>query len=352
MKKIKVAVIGCGTIGKGEHIPAYMANADCEIKYFCDIKPERAEEMVKQYGIGTAITDYREILKDPELEAVSVCTPNNVHKTISVDFLMAGKNVLCEKPAARTYSEALEMQEACHKSGKILNIGVVNRFNEGANRIKRMIDAGELGEVYHVYGSFRASRMIPGLGGDFTTKEVAGGGVLIDWGVHFLDLIMYCTGDPEPKTISGQAYCKLGENMKDYTFLDMWAGPPNYEGVYDVDDFVTGMIRTKGPTITINGAWAQNVFVDEMYIDFLGDKAGIRLQYGDDFKVYSAKDGALIETSPKFNNTNMFQTEIDAFLNSVRTGEKLPSHIDTVIITARIMQALYDSSESGKEIVL
>jgi len=130
----------------------------------------------------------------------------------------------------------------------------------------------------------------------------------------------------------------------------MWAGPPDYTGTYDVDDFITGLIRTEGPTITINGAWAQNVFVDEMYIDFLGDKAGIRLQYGADFKIYSTKDGALLETAPRFNSQNMYQAEIDGFLSCIRTGEKLPSHIDTVIITAKIMQALYDSSEQGKEI--
>jgi len=351
MSKIKVAIIGCGVIATGEHIPAYIANPECEIKYFCDIIPERAEKMVEKYGTGKAVTDYREILNDPELEAVSICTPNNGHMSISIDFLNAGKNVLCEKPAARTYTEALQMQEACKKSGKILNIGVVNRFNDVANRIKKMIDAGELGDIYHVYGSFRAPRMIPGLGGDFTNKEVAGGGVLIDWGVHFLDLIMYCTGDPAPKTVSGQAYSKLGRDMKDYTYIDMWAGPPDYSGVYDVDDFVTGMIRTAGPTITINGAWAQNVFVNEMYIDFLGDKAGIRMQYYGDFTIYSIKDGALVESTPKFNRSNLFQNEIDAFLKCARSGEKIASHIDTVIITSKIMQALYDSSQQSKEIV-
>lgn len=350
MKKVKVAVIGCGTIAKSAHIPAYMGNELAEIKYFCDIIPERAEAMVKQYGCGKAVVDYHDILGDSEIEAVSVCTPNNMHAQISIDFLRAGKNVLSEKPSARTYEEALTMQKAQHETGKILNIGVVNRFNTAVNRIKDMIDKGELGEVYHVYGSFRSHRSIPGLGGQFTTKAISGGGVLIDWGVHFLDLIMYCCGDPLPRTVSGQAYSKLGKEMKGYTFLDMWAGPPDYSGKYDVEDFITGLIRTNGPSISINGAWAQNIGTDEMFIDFLGDKAGIRLQYGGDFKLYTAKDGALLEISPKFPTKNHFENEIDAFLKCVRSGEKLPSHIDTVIITAKIMQALYDSSESGKEI--
>jgi predicted dehydrogenase len=350
LKKIKVAVIGCGTIANSAHIPAYMANADSEIKYFCDIVKERAEKAVTDYGCGEAVSDYRVILNDPEIEAVSICTPNHVHASIAIDFLRAGKNVLCEKPAARTYAEALEMQKVQHETGKVLNIGVVNRFNTGVNIIKKMIENGDLGELYHVYVSFRAQRSIPGLGGMFTTKSIAGGGALIDWGVHFLDIVMYCSGDPQPKTVTGQAYCKLGRDMEKYSYLNMWAGPPNYSGTYDVDDFVTAMIRTEGPSITLNGAWAQNIGVDEMYIDFLGDKAGIRLQYGADFKLYSAQNGALLETIPKFNMGDHFKNEINSFIDCVQTGEKLPSHIDSAIVTSKIIQAIYDSSDAGAEI--
>ena len=166
---------------------------------FCDIIPERAEQAVQKYGCGTAVTDYHDILRDNEVAAVSVCTPNNVHAQIAIDCLKAGKNVLCEKPAVRIYQEALEMQRVQHETSKVLNIGVVNRFNDSVNLTKKMIDEGKLGEVYHVYVSFRSHRAIPGLGGAFTTKSVAGGGALIDWGVHFLDIVMYCCGDPRPK---------------------------------------------------------------------------------------------------------------------------------------------------------
>lgn len=351
MSKIKVAIIGCGTIASGSHITSYLANPNAEIKYFCDIIKEKADKAVRESGCGEAIDDYRIALNDPEIEAVSICTPNHVHAAISIDCLRAGKNVLCEKPAARTYAEALEMQKVQHETGLVLNIGVVNRFNTGVNLIKKMIAGGELGELYHVYISFRSQRSIPGLGGSFTTQSIAGGGVLIDWGVHFLDIVMYCLGDPLPKSVSGQTYSKLGRDIPNYSYLDMWAGPPNASGTYDVEDLVTAMIRTAGPTITLNGAWAQNIGVEEMYIDFLGDKAGIRLQYGKGFKVYGATDGALLETTPSFKSVEMFQDEIDSFLDCIRTGEKLPSHIDTVILSSRIIQGIYDSSELNREIV-
>jgi predicted dehydrogenase len=350
---MKIAIIGCGTIANAAHIPAYMKNPDAEIKYFCDLIPERAEKCVETYGCGTAITDYHVALNDPEIEAISVCTPNNMHPVISIDAMRAGKNVLCEKPCARTYAEALEMQKVQHETGKTLNIGVVNRFNDSVNKIKQIIDAGELGDIHHVYVSFRAHRSIPGLGGAFTTNAIAGGGALIDWGVHYLDIVMYCTGDPKPLTVSGQAFCRLGKDMKNYVYESMWSeDTKDLNGVYDVDDSVTGFIRTEGPTITLNGAWAQNIGVQETYIDFLGDKGGVRLQYGGKFTVYGTKDGKLWSEIPEYESVNMFENEINGFINCIKTGEKLPSHIDKAIITATMMQAMYDSSEQGKEIVL
>ena len=353
---MKVAVIGCGTIANSAHIPVYLKNEEAEIKYFCDIIPERAQAAVEKYGCGIAITDYHEILNDPEIEAVSVCTPNNMHAPISIDFLRAGKNVLCEKPAARTYEEAKTMQDAQHETGKTLNIGVVNRFNDSVNMIKDYIDSGKLGEVYHVVVHFRAHRSIPGLGGAFTTKAIAGGGALIDWGVHYLDIVMYCMGDPAPKTVSGETYCKLGLEMGNYAYEGMWAGPTKKDGIYDVDDSVSALIRTEGPVISLEGAWAQNIGVQETYIDFIGDKGGIRLNYGGNFTYYSAtpggEHGALIEYSPKYEMRNHFQNEINAFVDCVKSGEKLPSHIDTFIITQKIMQAIYDSAEKHCELTL
>lgn len=352
MRKIKVAVIGCGTIANNSHIPSYLQNERAEIKYFCDIIPSRAKAAVEKYGCGEAIEDYMTALKDPEIEAVSVCTPNICHSEIAIAALEHGKNVLCEKPAARTYPEALAMQEAQKKYGKVLNIGVVNRFNYAVNQIKTLIEQGELGNIYHVYASFRSHRSIPGLGGDFTTKSVAGGGVLIDWGVHFLDIVMYCCGDPQPKSVSSEAFSKLGTDISNYAYVGMWAGPPKLNGTYDVEDSITGVVRTEGPVISFQGAWAQNIGVNEMYIDFMGDKGGIRLQYGKNFTMYSVKNGMLSETKYSFSEKNMFQNEIDGFLDCIDSKKVLPSNIDTVIITAKLMDAIYRSAESHKEIEL
>ncbi len=352
MEKVKVAVIGSGAIASGSHIPAYMKNEQVEIKYIVDPVLERAQKLAEEFNIPHAVADYNEVLQDPEVLAVSVCTPNFLHAPISIACLNAGKHVLCEKPAALNLQEAKQMQEAAQRNNRILNIGVVNRYNTSVNYIKEMIDSGELGNVYHVYCSFRAHRSIPGLGGPFTTKAKAGGGVLIDWGVHFLDIIFYCLGEPKIKTVSGAVYNELGKEMEAYVYENMWAGPPNYNGINDVEDFVTGLVRTEGPTLSINGAWAQNIGENAMFIEFLGDKAGIKLEYGENFTVYSTKGNMLTQTSPSYKKADMFFEEMKDFIESARSGVKSRSHIDHAIITTEVMDAIYESAAKDGELKL
>ncbi|MDR2647288.1 MAG: Gfo/Idh/MocA family oxidoreductase [Oscillospiraceae bacterium] len=353
MAKIRVAVIGCGNIANAAHIPNYLKNPDVEILYFCDIVPERAEEAVKKYECGKAIVDYHDILDDPDLDAVSVCTHNDFHARISIDFMCAGKDVLCEKPAARVLDEALEMQKVAHETGRILSIGVVNRFADNVNRVKAMIEAGDLGEVFHVFASFRAHRSIPGIGGDFTNKAKSGGGALIDWGVHYLDLILYCCGEPKPLTASGEAFCKLGKNIAEYTYLSMWANRTKAtDGVYDVDDSVTGLVRTTGPVLSFEGAWAQNIGQSETFIDFMGTKGGIRLQYCGDFVFYTSKQDALLEIKPTYQKRDFYQAEIDSFVTSVQTQVPNQAYIDLTVQTSKILDAVYRSAEAHREVTI
>ena len=352
MSKIKVAIIGCGCIAESAHIPSYMRCEDAEIKYFCDIIPEKAQRFVDQYGIGEVIEDYHVALNDPEIDAISVCTPNLMHSVITIDALRAGKHVLCEKPAARVLSEALEMQKVQHETGKVLNIGVVCRFHAAVNEVRRRIQAGELGEVYHVFVSFRDHRSIPGIGGDFTTKAVSGGGALIDWGVHRIDQVMYCLDDPDPISVSASAYSKLGCDIKNYKYREMWSeNTKNLEGTYDVDDYVSAFIRTKSADITLEGSWAQNIDKVEQYLDFLGTKAGIRLNYCGNFTIYGVRDGEFYEETPEIPWAAMFDEEINAFVRCCQSGEMERASIDKAIKTAKIMQAIYDSSETKREVV-
>ena len=286
---ITVAVIGCGRICTNAHMPALSAIEDVRIKYVCDLIPEKAEKIKNDFPKSEiVITDYKVALDDPEVDAVFVLTPNYSHYTITMDALNAGKHVLCEKPITVNYKLSTEMAELARKKNLMLNIGVCNRHNKSVELIEEMYRNGKLGNVYHIYCSFRCYRSIPGLGGAFTTKSVSGGGVLIDWGVHFLDLILYILGGAKLKTVSCNAYGEMAKDMKAYNYTGhyMWAEDTAdiENGTFDVDDFISGFVRTDKASISFNGAWAQNIDQRDMYIDFLGDKGGVRLTYGGQFK--------------------------------------------------------------------
>ena len=190
MKKTVIAVIGCGRIANNAHFPAFAKMDNIRVKYACDLIKEKADAAKEKYDfIENAVSDYKEILADNEVEAVFVLTPNYAHYTVTMDALRAGKHVFCEKPNTVNYELSLEMAEEAKKLGKILNIGVCNRYHKSVEMLEEMNKEGKFGNIYHVYCSFRSFRSIPGLGGAFTTKEQSGGGVLIDWGIHFLVLI-------------------------------------------------------------------------------------------------------------------------------------------------------------------
>ncbi len=348
-----VAIIGCGGIANNAHLPALQKMQDVRIKYGCDIIEERAVQAKEKFPkIEQVITDYNVALADPEVEAVFVLTPNYTHYTVTMDALHAGKHVLCEKPITVNYPLSKEMADLANEKGLLLNIGVCNRYNRSVELLKQRVDAGEFGKIYNVHCSFRDWRCIPGLGGPFTTKSMSGGGVLIDWGVHFLDLILYIVGGPALKTASCSAYSEMAKDMPSYRYKGMWAENTAdiQNGTNDVDDFITGHVRTAGPSITFTGAWAQNVGKREMYVDFLGDKGGARLDYGGQFTFWSGE--TLGDEITSHDIPDHYAAEDKAFLEAIDTGKKTRSHIDNVIASARLMDALYQSAEQECEVKL
>lgn len=352
-KQTVIAVVGCGRIAQNAHFPAFAQMEEIRVKYACDLIREKAEAMQSRYAfVENVITDYCVALADPEVEAVFVLTPNYAHYTVTMDALKAGKHVFCEKPITVSYALSKEMAEEAKRQGRILNIGVCNRFNRSVEMLEQLVREGRFGKIYHVYCSFRSARSIPGLGGDFTTKAQSGGGVLIDWGVHFLDLILYILGGATVKSLTCDAYREMAKDMKAYKYTSMWAEDTadTENGTNDVEDFISGHIRTDKASISFNGAWAQNIFRDEMFIDFLGDKCGARLTYGGKFELY---DGATLETvAPEYDIPDMYLCEDRAFVTSVVTGEKDRAHIERVLETAKLLDALYVSAERKEEVTL
>ncbi len=166
-----------------------------------------------------------------------------------------------------------------------------------------------MGEVYHIYCSFRDCRCIPGMGGWFYHQGPIRRGPY-RLGVHFIDLILYCLDNPRPLTVTGKTFCQLGKDMENYTYLGMWAGPPDYSGTYDVDDYVTALVRTEGPTISLNGAWAQNVNETAMYVEFWAAKVASNCITAKISRNLDRDGGVAEHSSPPSRWRDMFADEV------------------------------------------
>ncbi len=352
MKNTVIAVIGCGRISK-IHIPALCALENVRVKYACDIIIEKAEKAKSENEkIENVTADYCDILSDGEVEAVWILTPNYSHYTIAMDALRAGKHVFCEKPVTVSYALSVEMAEEAKKQGKMLDIGVCNRYSVAVEMLEEWKREGKFGNIYHIYLCFRGFRNIPGLGGPFTDKSQSGGGVLIDWGVHFFDLAMYILGGASVKSVSCDAYCELAKDMKSYKYKSMWAEDTAdiENGVNNVDDFISGYVRTDKASISFNGAWAQNVDVPELYVDIMGDKGGARLDYGGHFTFW---DGATLEPNrPEPELEDMYAREDKAFIESIKSGVKTKNAVENVLETMKLLEMLYQSAEARKELTV
>ena len=218
MNKIRVAVLGCGSVAQHRHLPEYKQHDHVEIAAVCDIVEDRAAKMAQKYG-ARAYTDYLELLKQEAVDAVSICTPNYLHASMTVAALAAGAHVLCEKPMATSEAEGLAMIAAAQRSGKTLMIGHNQRFVPSHIKARQLIEAGELGRIY----SFRTTFGHPGPEGWsqdgkdswFFQKEKAFVGAMGDLGVHKADLIRFLLQEEITEVFS-----MIKGDAKEYSTVD------------------------------------------------------------------------------------------------------------------------------------
>ncbi|UUZ92455.1 Gfo/Idh/MocA family oxidoreductase [Paenibacillus sp. P25] len=275
MKKLKVGVIGAGSIS-GSHLGAYSGNPEVELLAICDMNRERAEEKAAKYGIPHVYTDVRDLLANSEIEAVSICTWNNTHAEFSIAALEASKHVLCEKPLCQTVEQALEVQEAVERSGKVFQVGFVRRYGDTTQMLRRFIDAGELGEIYYAKASYL--RRLGNPGGWFSDKERSGGGPLIDLGVHVIDLCWYLMGRPKVVSVSGNTYHKLG-NRANVQHLSFYQAADYDANKNDVEDLANALIRFEnGASILVDVSFTLHAVKNDGKISIYGTKGGAQVE--------------------------------------------------------------------------
>ncbi|MFC4023916.1 Gfo/Idh/MocA family protein [Oceanobacillus longus] len=279
MSKIRVAVIGCGSIAKHRHLLEYDNNSEVEIVAVCDIVESRAKEAAEMYH-ANAYTSYEILLKTEDLDAVSVCLPNYLHAPVTIAALNAGCHVLCEKPMATSKEEAENMIKAAESNNKKLMIGHNQRFVSSHQRARMLIEQGEVGKIY----SFRTAFGHGGPegwsadGGDswFFKKDQAFIGAMGDLGVHKADLLRYVLNE-EVVEVGAFVETSAKENA-------------------DVDDNAVFILKTESGVIgTLAASWAYTAKEDNSTIIY-GENATLRLEDHPDYSlVVQYKNGEVVK---------------------------------------------------------
>lgn len=358
MDTLRVAVVGCGGIANGKHMPALKKIPGVEMVAFCDLIEERAEKAAKNYGAEGAkvYTDYRRLLEDTSIHTVHVCTPNRSHSFISVDALEAGKHVLCEKPMAKSYEDAKLMLDTAKRTGKLLSVAYQNRYRADSQFLKKACQTGELGEIYYAKAHAVRRRGVP-TWGVFLNEYEQGGGPLIDIGTHALDLTLWCMDNYKPKTVMGSVFRKLVNEPEKGNPWGDWTSE-----TFTVEDSAFGFVSMEnGATVVIESSWALNTLdTGEAITTLCGTKAGADM-----------RDGLRIN-GVKFNKQYTLKPELSAggaayyeglsdtpdineaitFVRAVKEGTPLTVLPEQAIVVTQILEAIYTSAKTGKPVNL
>jgi predicted dehydrogenase len=342
-RTINAAVIGVG-IG-GWHLRGYRKSPHAKVLAICDIDVKRAEAAAAEYCAEHVFTDYREMLKLRDLDAVSVCLPNYLHASVTIDCLRAGKHVMCEKPLAMNAREGERMVKAAREARKLLMLAVNNRYRGDVGVLKRYIDGGDLGRIYFAKCGWIRRSGIPR--GWFGVKAMSGGGPLIDLGVHMIDLAWYLMGRPKPVRASGVTYSEIGSRGAG---MGGW-GVGHGGGKFDVEDLAVGLIRfADGQAIQAEMSWASHIERDRGFCDLYGTVGGASLE--PQFRIFTDKHGAQVDLAPRFPEVASHEAEVVHFVECILGRAQPISPGEDGLMIQRMLDAIYRSAQTGKEVAI
>lgn len=358
MERVGVGVVGCG-IGAW-HIEGFSEDPRADLVAIAGLDTERCVELASKHNVPNIYSDYHQLLERADVSAISVAVPNHLHVQIGLDAIAAGKHVLMEKPLARNAAEGQILVDAAESAGLVLGIIFNRRARADMQILRDRIDAGELGKIYHAKAFWRRRSGIPGLGTWFTSKEMAGGGPLIDLGVHVLDMALWAMNDPQVSTVSAATYAELGKQG-----LGQWRGGrfrENLEAEYEVEDMAVAFMRTvDGASIFLEASWASHASdTDNFGIHLLGDRGGAELHVKDyatvdTLRFFTTKNGALFDSAPRLftkvpsaGHAEVMKTFLDSIIHGTPMS---PSGRDGLARTV-LIDSIYQSAAEKREINL
>ncbi len=362
-KKVRIGIIGTGWIADS-HIRSYKKQPDVEIVAGCDLIPGKAAAFFKKHEVEGVKTDYashKEMLDDEslQLDAVSICTYNRQHAAPAIYALKKGVHVLLEKPMCVTLEEAVEICRAERETGKILSIGFQPRLDANMKMIKRIVESGELGQVYYIQTGGGRRRGIPTpFGTSFIEDETAGLGALADIGCYSLDMVLNAIGYPKPLTVSGYKSAFFGTDPNYSNYVK--TGHPEYAKKFGVDDFAAAFIRLEGGIVLdFRISWAMNMDTAGDTL-ILGTKGGLRIPstecwngtIGGPMTIYRELAGEQIAVPVPVleQKEGLFDCKIRSFLDACKYNLPAPVPSSQILYNQAILDGIARSSELGREV--
>jgi len=317
-----------------------------------DLHLERLKTLQKKHSLEFAHETVEELLANKSVDAVYIAAPNKFHIPLAIQALEAGKHVILEKPFAMNAGEAEKAITAASSAGRVLTVGMNQRFNADSQKIKQLVEEGVLGEVYHAKAWWMRRSGIPKLGTWFGNREIAGGGSLYDIGVHMLDLCLYTIGNFEPVSVVGATYTKFGNRglgEGDWGLSDRTDVP------FDVDDFASAFIRfANGATVTLDTSWAcHQAEGNSDNVEIFGTEAGASVRPARLFRGSAGLPATYeIVDELKVALKMPHQERFHNFINHLRGEEELCVSTHQALIVQKILDGIAESSRTGKEVRL
>jgi predicted dehydrogenase len=345
-RKLRAAVVGIGGIGK-HHARQYRGSPYAELVSVCDCSRECLDAFSTGGVECSRHEDYGEMLEEMRPDVVSVCLPNDLHAPFTITALERGCHVLCEKPLATTVADAERMVAAARRAERLLAVNMSYRFDAHSRFLHALAEKGEFGDVYFAHTVWHRRRGVPrGRTGWFAEKSVAGGGPLIDLGVHRLDLAWWLMGRPEPVRASGATY---------RTFADHYA--EKFGKPVTTEDLAAGLVRfSSGATLSVQASWAGNVpWRERMETRIWGTRAGavqenLREAYEFTSSVFRTEGGVEVDVTPHAGTLGTPETSVDNCCRAILEGAPLLAPGEDGLVVQRMLEAIYRSAEEGREV--
>lgn len=349
LSEVRIGFIGAGQIA---HWAADVIKPHLHAKVVAvqDLNEPRRKALREKHAVAADYATAEELFADKSVNAVYIATPNKFHVPLTIQALIAGKHVILEKPFAMSAAEAEEAIAAAKTAGRVLTIGMNQRFSADSQKIKHLVETGALGEIYHAKAYWLRRSGIPKFGTWFGNKELAGAGSLYDIGVHMLDLCLYTIDNFEPVSVVGATYTKFGNRglgeggwgMSDRTTI-----------AFDVDDFASAFIRfANGATVTLDTSWAcHRATGGSDNVELFGTNAGATLRPARLFRAGTSSP-ASYEIVDKINVPLKMphQERFYNFINHLRGEEELCVTTDQALVVQKILDAIAESNRTGKEV--